>query len=169
MEEIRSIFTVIAVIVSFWSGYTVRRLWYQANRPLLSAAIKENSTGEDTILFDLVIYNSGNRPATDIYFQAEECQIDLIFTENTDNDIKKELKKLFSKETKIQLLLNSSEVKTAFSGCSRNPSNTDSCILNYEAELPITIHYKDIDGNKYSSKINLHIRDSNGFGGSIWS
>jgi len=167
MEEIRNIITVIATLISFWSVYTARRLWYQSNRPLLSALLKEHSAGIDTALFDLIIVNSGNRPATDIYIKAKKVDIDSVFKENAKEGSKKYLYQIFSGKSKIQVLLNGKEVKTAFSGCSTNIENS-ACILEYESELPIIIHYKDIDGNKYYSKLSLYIRDSDGFGGSVW-
>lgn len=168
MEELRSIFTVIAVLVSFWSAYTARRLWYQANRPIVSATIKENSSGVGAAIFDLIVFNSGNRPATEIFIKAKKDNIDKILVADIDKTVREEIYQIFSKLSRIQILLNSSEVKTAFFGFSTNPSGRV-YVLQYEGALPIEIRYSDLDGNHYVSKQNLYIRDSKGFGGSAWN
>lgn len=167
MEEIRSIFTIIAVLVSFWSAYTVRRLWYQANRPIISVEIKENTSGEGDVIFDMVVHNSGNRPATDIVINAKKEDIDKILITDTSENIRNEIYQIFSKTSKIQLLLNNDNTKTAFFGFSTQPSEPV-YVLNYETQLSIELRYLDLDGNRYIEKQSLYIRDSNGFGGSVW-
>lgn len=166
MEEFRTIFSVIALLISFWSAYTVRRLWYQAHRPIVSAAIRENSSGIGTVLFDLVLLNSGNRPATEIQLLAKETDIDKILITTVSKEKRKEVYDLF-KRSKIQLLPNGEEAKTFFYAYAVNPKNSMD-ILDYESQLPITIHYRDLENRLYTSKQVLYVRDHIGFGGSIW-
>ena len=168
MEELRSIFTVVAVLVSFWSGYSVRRLWYQANRPIVSAVIKTNTSGVGYSLFDLVVINSGNRPATNIFLSASQSDIDKILLENIGESYREEMYQIFSKKySRIQLLVNGDKATTALFAFATNPTQSVE-ILKYEAELPIVINYQDLDGKKYTSNLSLYVRDANGFGGSMW-
>ena len=167
MEELRSIFTFIAVFISFWSVYTVRMLWSKTNRPILSAAIKENESFYGSVTFNLVVFNSGNRPATNIVIGAKKDDIDKILIKNTNNDTKEEIYRIFGELSQIQLLLNGCDTKTAFFGYAVDPTDQVH-ILEYEAKLPIEIKYEDLEGNSYISKLAISVRDSEGFGGSIW-
>ena len=166
MEELRTIFSVIALLISFWSAYTVRRLWYQTHRPIVSAVVRENSSGVGTCLFDLVLINSGNRPATDISFEVKEKDIEKIIIKNTPEEKKQELINIFNC-AKIQQLLAGEEAKTFFFAFSTKPNNSVD-ILEYESQMPVVIHYSDLEKRKYTSKQNLYIRDNKGFGGHNW-
>jgi len=142
-------------------------LWYQANRPIITAEIRENSSGVGIILFDLVILNSGNRPAVDITLHAKSIDLDNILMGQANENNKKELYSIFSNSSLIAHLNHNQEVNTSFFGWEKNPTN-DVCFIEYESKLPIKIKYKDIDGNVYTFKQRLYIKDKNGFGGSMW-
>ena len=167
MDEIRTTFTVIAVVVSLISLYFTRKFWLQSNRPIVSAEIVENSSGVGVALFDLVVYNSGSRPAANIRLFAEKENINQILSENITSKYRNEVCEVFSDKSKIALLLNGKEAKTAFFSFSNNgEQNAD--VLKYESNLPVSIYYEDIEGRSYTSNIVLFIRDSYGFGGSVW-
>ncbi|EDN70159.1 hypothetical protein BGP_2240 [Beggiatoa sp. PS] len=167
MEELRTIFSIIAIIISFGSIYYTRHFWLQSNRPIITAEIVENSSGVGIALFDLVISNSGNRPAINIMIQAEKADIEKIFSKNITETYKKAIYDIFSEKSKIALLSNGKETKTGFFSFS-NTEKSDADILKYEEELPIKITYSDIEGRKFVSKINILTRASRGFGGGIW-
>lgn len=167
IEDLRTIFSILAFMVSIWSVYTVRQLWSKTNRPILSASIKQNEVFYGSVTFDLVVFNTGNRPATNIELQAKKQDIDRILIESTNEEKKNQIYQIFTKSSRIQLLINGDNTKTAFFGYSTNPTDQVH-ILKYQAELPIEIKYYDLDGNKYTSKLVIYVRDSEGFGGSVW-
>jgi hypothetical protein len=168
MDEIRTAFSVIAVIVSSFSLYFTRRFWLQTYRPIITAEIVENSSGVGAALFDLIVHNSGSRPAINIKLCAKKENIEKILSKNATLENKDRVIEVFAPSNKIALLLNGKEAKTAFfSFCNISDHNLD--ILEYESELPICIYYEDIESRKYKSKITLFIRGVNGFSGSIWN
>ncbi len=165
--ELRTIFSFLAICISFFSFYSTRRFWFLTNRPIVTAEIVEKFSGVGTAAFDLVVYNSGNRPAVNIKLYSEKQDIENILSKNITQKDKEEVFDVFSTKNKIALLLNNKNAKTAFFSFSEK-AHSDSDILIYEAELPIVISYSDIDGNEYSTSISLYIRESEGFGGSVW-
>lgn len=78
--EISTGFALIALVISFWSIYTAKRLWFLEHRPIISAEIVINTSGVGIALLDLVVYNSGNRPATQIHLEAEQEHIEQIIS-----------------------------------------------------------------------------------------
>jgi hypothetical protein len=70
MEEIRTSLAAFAVAVSLASLYLSRRLWLQSNRPIVTAAIVDYASGNMGAVFNLVVSNTGNRPATNVRLNA---------------------------------------------------------------------------------------------------
>ena len=167
MDEIRTLFAIIAVVISFFSFYFTRRFWLESNRPIVTAEIVENDSGVDMALFDLIVHNSGSRPAINIRLSAEKENIVKIFSENIALEHKNAVYDVFSDNRKIALLLNGKEARTAFfSFCNNGDLALD--ILQYGAKLPVSIYYEDVEGRFYTSNVILFVRGSYGFGGSVW-
>ena len=165
MIEYTTIISAVAAITSLVSLYFTRRFWLLTHRPIVTAEIVENTSGVGIVVFDLVVYNSGNRPAVNIKLCAESKDIEKIFSEKASRSDKEFIHEVFSASNKIALLLNGKEPNTAFGAYSENRCNGD--ILKYQAELPIQIYYQDIDGRKYCENIVLYTRPAEGFGGAV--
>jgi hypothetical protein len=163
MIETTTIISAIAAITSLVSLYFTRRFWLLTNRPIVTAEIVEHTSGVGIVVFDLLVYNSGNRPAVNIKLRAESKDIDEILSEKASNSDRQFIHGVFSEPKKIALLRNGKEPKTAFGAYSENSCNGD--ILKYQAELPIKIIYQDINGKNYIDKIVLYVCDAEGFGG----
>ena len=166
--ELRNLFSIVAVAISVATYISTRKFWFLTYRPIVTAEIIVNSSGIGMATFDLVVYNSGNRPAVNIKLYAERTDIENILSTNITQEKKKEVIGVFSSCNKIALLLNDKDAKTAFFSFS-NQVGSDADWLQYERELPIVISYSDISGKEYSSNIILHIRGAEGFGGSVWA
>ena len=164
--EITTGVAIVALLISFWSIYTTRRLWSLENRPIITAEIQVDSSGVGIALLNLVVHNSGNRPATNIYFKAEPENIKKIISKNATKPNLAELNYIFSKDASIALLLGGQSTKTAFFSFSSKSDESD--ILIGESSLPIKIYYTDIKENSYTSNLLLSIKDKEGFGGSVW-
>jgi hypothetical protein len=168
MVEVETALSTIAILMSFWSVYYTKKFWFESNRPILSASIELQSSGLGIALWNLVIYNSGNRPATNITLEAKKEDIDSIISVGAKDSHRTEIHRIFSTNSHIGLLLNSENVKTAFFSFSNNTGSAED-IIKYEGKLPIKIHYSDINKRRYVSNIILYMRDGNGFGGSVWN
>lgn len=160
------VISIIALLLSFLSIYTTVKLWFLENRPIVTAEITEESSGVGTALLNLTIYNSGNRPATNIYFEAEKENINKIISQSAKKEHIKEIDFIFSKSAIIPLLLNGDQTKTAFFSFSNNQKDADILLCN--SSLPIKVYYSDNTGKKYTSSITILIKDKKGFGGSVW-
>jgi hypothetical protein len=66
-DEIRTIATIISPILSGLSLYFTRRFWFATNRPIVCAKIMTDQSGNHNISYNLVVFNTGNRPALNIY------------------------------------------------------------------------------------------------------
>jgi disulfide oxidoreductase YuzD len=175
MDELRNIFSFIAIVISLISMFFSLFLWRKSNKPIITAIINtgspDNPHPSDTL--DLIVYNSGNRPATNIKLRINPrlwfrlrypnkftyYELNSIFNENvTEKDVEL-IQRIFSNEVEIPILINGDKIETAF-GC-----------LNYikiGSKLPITIIYSDLDNRKHKSRLKLIMNSPKGFGGSTW-
>jgi hypothetical protein len=165
MEEIKTGIAVCAFLLSALALIFTRRSWFESNRPIVTAEIVTHSGGNVAILYNLVIHNTGNRPATEIKLQAKSADIEKAINQNTNAALQKEVRRCFSLNGKIPLLHQQSKVSNGFGLTSIKPEEN---VLVYEAIIPITIKYKDLNGRKYVSKQTLIVKDSEFFAGSGW-
>ncbi len=82
MEELRTALTAVAVAVSLGSLYFTRRFWLQSNRPIITAAVVEYASGNMGAVFNLIVSNTGNRPATNVRLKAKSREIDKLIVES---------------------------------------------------------------------------------------
>jgi hypothetical protein len=156
--------SLIAVLVSLISYLFARRSWYETYRPIVTARIETHASGNMATVFDIVVYNTGNRPATDIRLRAEEKFLEKAFEENAAETMKSEIRACFSDEGTIPLLHSGSSTSNGF-GVVGNDEST----LKYGLRIPIIIEYKDLNRRKLKSKQTLLFRDSTFFAGSGWA
>jgi len=151
---------VIAVAISMASLYFARRSWERSNRPLVTAFVEENGEG---FAFDLKVSNTGNRPAVNVQFHADEKTLAKLLEPDANAQHKEHFFACFSPQSTIALLRNGETLSTALGTYGK-----DSPWLNYGAEARIGIKYSDLDGQKYHSTIPLKVYAREGFGGSVW-
>jgi hypothetical protein len=166
MEEIRTLVAGFAIVISLASLYFARRSWMQSNRPIITAVIAPLASGDVITVFNLIVSNTGNRPATNIRLHAKPEEIDKLIASSLEGDRRQEIHYCFDAESKITILKNGEELSTAF-GHVTHPNATDQC-LKYGAEITIEITYNDLEGRKYKSTVPLKIYAREGFGGCSW-
>jgi hypothetical protein len=159
--------SVTALLISISSFAFAIKSWHQSNRPIIVAYIEEHTMGVNGATFNLVLSNTGNRPAVNIKLKARKDNIEKIFEEKIDEVTKEGIFNCFKEESEVALLKNNTSITTffgSFEGCYPNRTG-----LKYESWLPIEIKYKDLLAKKYTEKIPLRVRGLKGFGGGIWS
>jgi hypothetical protein len=166
MEEIRTLFTASALLLSVLALIFTRKSWFESNRPIVTAEIVTHSGGSVAIIYNLVVHNTGTRPATDIRIKADEKCLQKAINEKADNNLKMEILHCFSDEGRIPLLHHQSKTSNGF-GLTSSKETTN--VLIYQSVIPIEIIYKDIYGKNYSTKQDLVVKDSEYFAGSGWS
>lgn len=167
MEEIKTIISILAIGISLASLYFARRSWMQSNRPIITAFIATHAAGNVAAVFDLVVANTGNRPATNVRLSAKPEDIEKLIHPSAEEIQRKSIHACFDSASKIAVLKNGEELTTAFGSVSHATSK-DQC-LNYGSEITIEITYKDLEGRKYKSILPLRVYAREGFGGGTWN
>ena len=96
MIEIGTIFSILAIIISIVSLHSTRRFWFSTHRPIVTAEITQNSSSKGVVIFDLTVYNSGNRPAVNITLSAAKLDIEKILSDTIKSENKKRVLSTFS-------------------------------------------------------------------------
>ncbi len=173
MQEIITpyIFSASALTASLVSLLFQGMLWRRSNRPIVSAYIcdaEPEDKSKKTFPFKLVLINTGNMPATNIYFSAKESDIEKIFEQGTEDIRKSIVANCFENDSEVPLLVNGERIETTF-GFSGDIGNNKRTGLKYDAWLPVRITYYDLSSRKYTSSLKLRIRDREGFGGAVFN
>lgn len=164
--DVSTVIAVCALAVSIMSVYVTRYLWLQSNRPVVTAFVSEHASGNKATTFNLVVANTGNRPATNVRLQAELDDIKKLIQPDAEEARKEEVYRCFREESALPVVRNGEELATSFGAYSTYPNNGP--WLNYGVGIDIKIEYGDLDGRTYTSKMPLKILVREGFGGSAW-
>ena len=166
--ELKDLTAVLALLVAVVALIYSKAQWRQSNRPLVTAFVEEHATGNMAATFNLIVANSGNRPAINVTLHAEPDEIQKLFGPSTSSKNRALVQSNFEEGAIIPLLRNGEKLETSF-GAMKAPES-DHPWLAYGETIEITISYEDLDRKrKYYSKIPLKIYARHGFGGGIWS
>lgn len=165
MEEIRTALTAAAFLLSTLALIFTRRSWFETNRPIVTAEIVTNSGGNIAITYNLVVHNTGARPAADIRINVDHKSLQAAVNDKADQSLKQEILRCFSDEGRIPLLHQQSKKSNGFGLTSTNESSN---VLAYKAVIPVVITYKDLNGKHYKTRQDLIVQDSEFFAGSGW-
>jgi hypothetical protein len=158
----------VSTLVAIYSAYNTTRLWTKGNRPILSAFVETESSGNVAIMYNLLVINTGNRPALNIYLHLNLEDFKKCIDQNMDmeNPAVQAILRCFSIEEAIPLIIDGDKKYNYFGLTSNKPEEN---IWVYGSSLPIEINYQDLEGNKYISRLTLVIKDSKTFAGTEWS
>jgi hypothetical protein len=165
-DELRTLFSGIAIVVSLLSLWFSYRSWLRSNRPIVVAAIEAFRGGNLAIALNLVVMNVGNRPALRVRLNAKKSDIVNCLYDSADHSFEETIYRCFSDQAEIPLLLDGKNAINSFGFLSIN-KGTSSWID--KSVLPIEMTYFDLDGRKYKSKLKLVIKGEKGFAGGAWS
>ena len=166
-EYISIVISTAALAISAASAYFARRSWYQTYRPVVTAFIAEDDGGTSATAYNLVVSNTGNRPATDVRIEASPKDIQKLVMPEAEKSRREEAYRCFRPESTIPVLRDGEEMKTALGAYTSNSANGP--WLNYGAEIQINVLYKDLSGRRYKSTMPIKIIARDGFGGSFWA
>jgi len=162
--ELTVIISLIAVFISLFSSLFAWRSWHETYRPIVTARIETRISGNTATLFDIVVSNVGNRPATDIKLITDQKLLDDALEDDALESMKVEIKACFSDEGTIPLLQSGNRVSNGFGVAGVKEKS-----LKYGTKIPITIEYKDLNRRRFKSKQTLIFRDTTYFAGSGWA
>ena len=166
-EDLKTVASIAALAISFLSLYFTKVNWLQSNRPIVTAFVTEHSSGNMAATCNLVIANTGNRPAVRVRMHASQAEIASLL-EPKVRDLKfNMIESNFLKESEIPLLRNGEELTTSFGAFTNSPD--EGPWLRHGAEAEISITYQDLDGRKFESRQPLKVYAREGFGGGVWA
>lgn len=164
-EDLKLWFSAAALIFSLVSLYFTKVNWLQSNRPIVVAYVTEHHAGNQAATFDLVMANSGNRPAVRIRLVASHDNIRKLVLPEVPEARFKMIEHNFLAVSEVPLLGNGEKLTTSFGAFT---PNADTPWLNYGAETEIVVAYEDLEGRKFRSSLPLKIYARDGFGGGVW-
>lgn len=158
----------IATLVAVFSFFNTIRLWRKTNRPIVSAFVETKSAGNVATTYNLLIINSGNRPAVNIRLKLKINieEFKELVTQELSNSNVEAILKCFGDEGEIPLLINQDTTSNYFGITSVKPEDN---IWKYGTSFPAEIIYWDLEGRKYTSKLRLVIKYSKAFAGMEWA
>jgi hypothetical protein len=157
-----SAFGALIALLSIWVN---RRNWLESNRPIVTAYIDEESSGDGITIFNLYLKNSGTRPATGVRLSAPTAEIHQLLEQEVGPSRRSEIEGIFTKESRVSVLHQGETLVTSFGLASTNPSQR---WLKYGHEVRACVLYADLEGRQYKSFVPLRLRPREGFGGGVW-
>ena len=150
----------LALAVSVYSLVFSRRSWLETYRPIVTARVSTEQGGNIAILYNLIVENTGNRPATNIRLNVDRDILQSVLNPSCILDTA-EITNCFDPKYTIPILANERTTSTAFG----KTSDGRECMWIPDSCFPIAIIYGDLDGRNYRSELILCIRDDSGFAG----
>lgn len=167
--EINGLSLVVSGIAAGISGislYWAFKSWKETHRPLITARVTTHASGNQMTALNLVVSNTGNRPAKNVRLSVNRKDLERAFASGNQNPRRQQAERCFSDS--IVVISNGSSVSNSF-GCfsvsEKNRTWKEPTVIN------ITLKYEDLDGRIYSNDQPLRITGGGdeAFAGSCWS
>lgn len=152
-----------SLLVAAFSVFLTLRLWRKSNRPLVTARISTHSGGNVGITLDILIENSGTRPALDVRLQAREEDIRAaMLSQDEGSDLPKDAIRVFFSDVVVPVLPTGRTLSNAFEALGNEGT------WKPGARLPIKVLYRSMDGARYEEPGELLLHDDDGFAQTSW-
>lgn len=153
-----------AFLVSVMSFYFSIKSWQETNRPIVTVRVTTNSSGENITFLDLLVENTGSRPAKNIKLSVDRSKLESALLKGPDQPTRQRIEKCFSNQTSIPMLANGKAITNSFGILSHD----DRSDWNRYDTFDVQVHYQDLDGRGYKHTIPLLIINDEGFAGGVW-
>jgi hypothetical protein len=154
-----------ALFVSVVAYYFSRKSWQESNRPIVTARVRTDSGGNMGTALDLLVENTGSRPARDVRLTTDEAALAAAFASNINDTEREQIRACFSSKFIIPIIANGASVSNAFGFLSANSDNT----WKLHSRIPIRVCYEDLDGRAYEHQVTLFVADNRGFASTHWA
>jgi hypothetical protein len=161
--SLETIFSGLAVLVAVTAACLARRSWRESTRPIVVALVRTVTAGNVSIAYNLVVTNTGTRPAVGVTLAPDREALEAAFGPGADHQ-RPMIERCFDASHSIPVLVNGESVANSF-GLTTGDAST---VWRYGSQIPLTVTYSDLDGRPYRSKVVLVIRDTSGFAGGHW-
>ncbi len=139
----------------------------QTNRPIITARIITHVGGNRGTALNIIIENTGNRPAKNIQLVVAKTILESFFAENevVENVWRAHIMRIFSKEGKIPILANGNFTSNSFGFLS---DGNEQSTWKDRAKIQIEVVYADLENRTYRHWNPLLIASDDGFAGGAW-
>jgi hypothetical protein len=153
----------LALVVSLVAYYFNRKSWRETYRPIVTARITTVASGNRGIALNIVVNNTGNRPAKNIRLLVNQNDLESTLSSKEDSQ-RSLIENCFSSQTVIPILENERSVSNSFGFLSDREDST----WKVNSTLNIEILYEDLEGRSFKHKIPLLLAGDEGFAGGFW-
>jgi hypothetical protein len=115
--------SLAALAVSALSYYFAIRSWRESNRPIVTARVATHSDGNRGAALNLIVENTGTRPARNVCLVVEEAKLAEAFDPALDDDSRAAIRACFALKFAIPVLANQASVSNAFGFLSHTEQN----------------------------------------------
>ncbi len=156
--------SIAALAVSVLSYYFAVRSWRESYRPLVTARVGTHSFGNMGAALNLIVENTGTRPARNVRLTVEEPKLASAFDPQIEDSEREQIRACFAAKFTIPVLANQASVSNAFGFLSRDKDNT----WQWHSRIPIRIAYEDLDGRQFKHKLDLFVANNAGLASGAW-
>lgn len=135
--------------------------WRQANRPLVTVQIESASGGNLGIALNLVVENTGTRPAKDIRIRA--VRSDVVDALRVPAELPMDAQRCLFGTVPIPLLIHGRRISNAFGYL-----GTTEGAWRSGATIPVIVEYSDLGARTYTTHLRLLLADDAGFAQTHW-
>jgi len=146
------------------SLYYARRAWLDSTRPVVIARVTTEAGGNQAILYNLLVENTGSRPAKNVRLRVAPADLDRALRTGPTG-LRDAVEACFAPTTSIPVLANGRSITSSF-GSTGVESQDPTWIP--DSEVNIKLLYDDLEGRHYEHAITLRIADDSGFAGFSW-
>lgn len=139
--------------------------WRRSFRPIVTAMVKTRAAGNEAILYDLLLLNSGTIPARNVRIRPlDAAMLASSLGSGANEERKRVWLACFDEATVVPVLHNNDRTACSFGTTMEN----DRGFWKYDACFPVCISYAGWFGKKYETQQSLHIVDSDSFTSHVW-
>jgi hypothetical protein len=138
--------------------------WRRQFRPIVSAAVRTKAAGNEAVIYELVLLNSGSNPARDVSITTDKVALEQYLGLDATGDNRTRWLACFEADAKIDVLQNGDHNSCSFGHSRRNNSG----FWKYGSKIDVCISYKDWFGRRIVENQSISIRDSESFTGFSW-
>jgi hypothetical protein len=154
----------LALLVSLLVYNFNRKSWRETYRPIVTARITAFSSGNRGTALNIVVSNTGNRPAKNIRLLVNQKHLELILLAPPGDSMRSLIADCFFPQTMIPILENERSVSNTFGYLSDREDST----WKVNSTLNVEILYESLEGRPFKHKIPLLLADDGGFAGGLW-
>ncbi|MCW8907532.1 MAG: hypothetical protein OQL28_09785 [Sedimenticola sp.] len=157
--------SVAALVISLASFAFAIMSWRESNRPIVTVRITtEKGKGEGGSPVEIIVENSGNRPAKNIRLVVDRGELDQALIQNKEHKMRKKIERCFDDETVIPVLEPGKKTSNYFGYFGLDEHAT----WKYKSTIHVYVYYQNLKGRRFSDSIPIWLVDAKGFALGWW-